>query len=104
MRAPILAILPDHPQPRVIERAVALLEAGELIAYPTDTYYGIGCDLLNKKALEKLYQVKGRDRRKPLAFVVHDLSEVARYAKVSNFAYRTLRHLTPGPYTFILEA
>lgn len=104
MRAPILAILPEHPQPRVIDRAVSLLEAGELIVYPTDSYYGIGCDLFNKKALDKLYRVKGRDRRKPFAFVVPDLSEVARYAKVSNFAYRALRHLTPGPYTFILEA
>ena len=102
--APILAIDPEHPQPRLVERAVAALEGGGVIAYPTDTYYAVGCDLFSKKAIERIYQLKGRDRRKPLSFLCPDLSEVAQYAHVSNFAYRTMKHLTPGPYTFILEA
>lgn len=102
--APILEVDPVHPQPRAVERAARVLEDGGLIAYPTDTYYGIGCDLLSKKAIDRLYGVKNRDRRKPLAFLCPDLSDVARYAKVSNFAYRTMKQLTPGPFTFVLEA
>jgi len=102
--APILEVDPVHPQPRSVERAAQVLEDGGLIAYPTDTYYGIGCDLLSKKAIDRLYGVKNRDRRKPLAFLCPDLSDVARYAKVSNFAYRTMKQLTPGPFTFVLEA
>lgn len=102
--APILEVDPVHPQPRSVERAAKVLEDGGLIAYPTDTYYGIGCDLLSKKAIDRLYGIKNRDRKKPLAFLCPDLSDVARYAKVSNFAYRTMRQLTPGPFTFVLEA
>lgn len=102
--APIVEVDPVHPQPRLVERAAKVLEAGGLIAYPTDTYYGIGCDLESKKAIDHLYAVKGRDRKKPLAFLCPDLSDVARYALVSNFAYRTMRQLTPGPFTFVLPA
>lgn len=102
--APILEVDPVHPQPRTVERAAKVLEDGGLIAYPTDTYYGIGCDLLSKKAIDRLYGLKNRDRKKPLAFLCPDLSDVAKYAKVSNFAYRTMRQLTPGPFTFVLEA
>ncbi|HWV39069.1 MAG TPA: L-threonylcarbamoyladenylate synthase [Vulgatibacter sp.] len=102
--APILAIDPDHPQPRLIERAVAALEAGGVIAYPTDTYYAIGCDLSNKKAIEKLYRLKQRAANKPLSFLCADLSDISRYAKVSNQAYRIMRRLVPGPYTFVLPA
>ncbi len=102
--APIVEVDPVHPQPRLVERAAKVLEDGGLIAYPTDTYYGIGCDLESKKAIDRLYSVKGRDRKKPLAFLCPDLSDVARYAVVSNFAYRTMRQLTPGPFTFVLEA
>ncbi len=93
-----------HPQPRTIERAAKVLDDGGLIAYPTDTYYGIGCDLSSKKAIDRLYGVKNRDRKKPLAILCPDLSDVARYAKVSNFGYRIMRQLTPGPFTFVLEA
>ncbi len=102
--APIIEVDPVHPQPRTIERAVKVLEDGGLIAYPTDTYYGVGCDLNSKKAIDRLYGVKNRDRRKPLAILCPDLSDVAKYAKVSNFAYRIMRQLTPGPFTFVLEA
>jgi tRNA threonylcarbamoyl adenosine modification protein (Sua5/YciO/YrdC/YwlC family) len=102
--APIVEVDPVHPQPRLVERAARVLEDGGLIAYPTDTYYGIGCDLFSKKGIDRLYGVKNRDRKKPLAFLCPDLSDVAKYAKVSNFAYRTMRQLTPGPFTFVLEA
>lgn len=104
MAAPILEVDPVHPQPRHVERAVELLSRGGVIAYPTDTYYGLGCDLLSKKAIEKLYVLKDRNRKKPLSFLVPDLSDVAKYALVSNFAYRTMKSLTPGPFTFILPA
>jgi tRNA threonylcarbamoyl adenosine modification protein (Sua5/YciO/YrdC/YwlC family) len=83
---------------------VQVLERGGLIAYPTDTYYGLGCDLMSKKAIERLYQLKGRDKKKPLSFLCPDLSDVAKYAHVSNFAYRTMKGLTPGAFTFVLEA
>ncbi len=102
--APILEVNPEHPQPRHVERVVQVLKDGGLIAYPTDLNYALGCDLLSKKAIDRLYTLKQRDRKKPVAFICPDLSDVARWAHVSNFAYRTLRHLTPGPYTFILEA
>jgi tRNA threonylcarbamoyl adenosine modification protein (Sua5/YciO/YrdC/YwlC family) len=102
--APIIEVDPVHPQPRTVERAVKVLEDGGLIAYPTDTYYGVGCDLNSKKAIDRLYGVKNRDRKKPLAILCPDLSDVAKYAKVSNFAYRIMRQLTPGPFTFVLEA
>jgi tRNA threonylcarbamoyl adenosine modification protein (Sua5/YciO/YrdC/YwlC family) len=104
MVAPIVEVNAVHPQPRIVEWAAKILEDGGLIAYPTDTYYGVGCDLFSKKAIEKLYGVKGRDRKKPLSFLCADLSEVSKYAKVSNFAYRFMKQLTPGPFTFVLEA
>ena len=104
MAAPILEVDAVHPQPRHVERAVELLGKGGVIAYPTDTYYGLGCDLFSKKAIEKLYVLKERNRKKPLSFLVPDLSDVAKYALVSNFAYRTMKSLTPGPFTFILPA
>jgi len=82
----------------------AHLEAGDVIAYPTDTVYGLGCDLHNKRAVERLYSVKGMERTQPLAFICPDLSDIARYAIVENQVYRVLRHFLPGPYCFILEA
>lgn len=102
--APIIEVNAEHPQPRHVQRAVEVLSSGGVIAYPTDTYYGLGCDLGSKKGIEKLYQLKGRDRKKPLSFLCPDLSDVAKYAHVSNFAYRTMKSLTPGAFTFILEA
>jgi tRNA threonylcarbamoyl adenosine modification protein (Sua5/YciO/YrdC/YwlC family) len=104
MVAPIVEVDALHPQPRIVDRAAKALEDGGIIAYPTDTYYGVGCDLFSKKAIERLYAVKGRDRKKPLAFLCPDLSDVSKYAKVSNFAYRFMKQLTPGPFTFVLES
>lgn len=100
----LLAINPEHPEPRKIQRAVEALERGEVIAYPTDTVYGLGCDLFNKKGIERLYQIKAMDRSHQLAFICPDLSDIARYAIVENPTYRILKRLLPGPYCFILEA
>jgi tRNA threonylcarbamoyl adenosine modification protein (Sua5/YciO/YrdC/YwlC family) len=100
----LLAINPNHPEPRKIRRAVDALEDGAVIAYPTDTVYGLGCDLTNKRAIDRLYAIKGMDRSHPLTFVCPDLSDIARYAIVDNQVYRVLRRFLPGPYTFILAA
>src|SRR5579863_2191361 len=100
----LLAINPNHPEPRKIRRAVDALEDGAVIAYPTDTVYGLGCDLTNKRAIDRLYAIKGMDRSHPLAFVCPDLSDIAKYALVDNQVYRLLRRFLPGPYTFILAA
>jgi tRNA threonylcarbamoyl adenosine modification protein (Sua5/YciO/YrdC/YwlC family) len=100
----LLPINPDHPEPRKIKRAVELIQRGSVIGYPTDTVYGLGCDLLNKQAIDALYQIKGMQRDKSLAFLCPDLSDIAKYAIVENQAYRVLRHFLPGPYCFILPA
>jgi tRNA threonylcarbamoyl adenosine modification protein (Sua5/YciO/YrdC/YwlC family) len=100
----LLSINLEHPEPRKLQRAVDALEAGGVIAYPTDTVYGLGCDLLNKNAIERLYAIKRMDRSHPLAFVCPDLSDIAKYAVVENQVYRVLRRFLPGPYTFILPA
>ena len=100
----LLEINAEHPEPRKIRKAVDALEQGEVIGYPTDTVYGLGCDISSKKAVDRLYQIKAMDRAHPLAFICPDLSEIARYAVVDNQVYRVLRHFLPGPYCFILEA
>ena len=99
-----LAINPDTPQPRLVARVAEVLQGGGVIAYPTDTTYGIGCSIFQKKGIERIYQLKQRDRKKPFSFICADLSEVARYARVSNYAYKVMKRLLPGPYTFVLDA
>lgn len=100
----LIEINPETPEPRKIRRVVEALERGEVIAYPTDTCYGLGCDLFNKKAIEKLYQLKGMKRDQQLAFVCRDLGDVARYAVLHDFEYRIMKQYLPGPYCFILES
>lgn len=99
----LMEINPVTPEPRKIRRAVEALADGGLIAYPTDTVYGIGCDLFNKKAVDKLYQVKGMPRSQQLAFLCADLGEVAKYAILNDYEYRILKRFLPGPYCFILR-
>ena len=99
----MLSINPDNPQQRLIRRVSEILEAGGLIVYPTDTFYGIGCDLFNKKAIERIYRLKNRPLSKPFSFVCDSLKEISRYALVSNYAYKNMKRLLPGPYTFVLE-
>ena len=95
---------PVTPQLRYINKAVEVLRKGGLIIYPTDTVYGIGCDIYNKQALEKVLEIKNNSYSKLFSFVCHNLKDIAKYAKVSDYAYRTMKHLLPGPYTFILPA
>lgn len=99
----IIKINPKNPQGRLVRKVVETLKKGGIIAYPTDTYYGIGCDIMNKKAIEKIYQLKQRDKNKPFSFICSGLKNISQYAKVSNYAYKTMKRLLPGPYTFILE-
>lgn len=99
----LLKINSDNPQDRQIQRVVNILRKGGIVAYPTDTYYGIGCDIMNKKAIEKIYAIKQRDKNKPFSFICPDLKDISTYAKISNFAYRNMKRLLPGPYTFVLS-
>jgi len=99
-----LVIHPTHPEPRKIAHAAAALEEGAVALYPTDTVYALGCALDARRAVDRIYRLKQMDRRQPLALLCAELREVARYAVVSDFAYRLLRRFLPGPYTFVLEA
>lgn len=92
-----------NPQQRLIAKVVEMIKKGGIIAYPTDTYYGIGCDIMNKKAIEKIYLLKQRNTTKPFSFICSGLKHISDYAKVSNYAYKTMKRLLPGPYTFVLE-
>ncbi len=95
---------PQNPQLRYINKAVDVLRNGGVIIYPTDTVYGIGCDIFNRDALERIFDIKNDARNKLFSFVCSSLKDIAKYAKVSDYAYRTMKHLLPGPYTFILPA
>lgn len=99
-----IQIDPDHPDPRLIRKAVEVLRAGGVIAYPTDTVYGIGCDFTQKKAVDRVYQLKRMKSDQPLAFLCPDLGDLAKWALVDDRTYRLMRRLTPGPYCFILQA
>jgi tRNA threonylcarbamoyl adenosine modification protein (Sua5/YciO/YrdC/YwlC family) len=100
----IIAINPVTPQERLLRQVVAVLEQGGVIAYPTDTTYGVGCDILSGKAIERIYRLKGKSRKDTLSFVCADLSHLADYAVVSNAGFRLMKRLLPGPYTFVLKA
>jgi tRNA threonylcarbamoyl adenosine modification protein (Sua5/YciO/YrdC/YwlC family) len=95
---------PVNPQRRLLERAAELLHDGSLIVYPTDSSYALGCHLGNKEALERIRRIRRTERDHDFTLVCRDLSEIATYARVDNWAYRLLRSLTPGPYTFVLKA
>ncbi len=98
------AVHPTHPQPRLIAQAAAILRAGGVIAYPTDSCYAIGCQIGNKEAMQRLRVIRQIDEKHHLTLMCRDLSEIAAYAQVDNVQYRLLKKITPGSYTFILEA
>ena len=102
--ATIYKIHPHNPQSRVIENIRNALQSGAVMLYPTDTVYAIGCDLNVKSAVERVRQIKRLANDKPLTFLCPSLSNVATYARVSDIAYRIMKHLLPGPYTFLLPA
>jgi tRNA threonylcarbamoyl adenosine modification protein (Sua5/YciO/YrdC/YwlC family) len=99
-----IEIHPTHPQPRRVQQAVEVLRRGGVIVYPTGTVYGLGCDIQQKKAVERIYQLRQLKKDHPLSFMCPDLSKIARYAHVDDFAYRIMKRLAPGPYTFVLRA
>jgi tRNA threonylcarbamoyl adenosine modification protein (Sua5/YciO/YrdC/YwlC family) len=100
----IISINPQNPQKRLVTKVCDALEQGKIIGYPTDTFYGIGCDLMNKRGIELIYKLKNRPLKQPFSVVCDSLKEISLYAKVSNYAYKTMKRCLPGPYTFILEA
>ncbi|WP_457572796.1 L-threonylcarbamoyladenylate synthase [Desulfolithobacter sp.] len=100
--ASLLEINPYNPQPRLIAQVVDVLKRGGVICYPTDTMYGIGCDIFNQKAVKRVYQIKKRPKHKPFSFMCPDLKDIAKYSHVGNTAYRLMRKNLPGPYTFVL--
>jgi tRNA threonylcarbamoyl adenosine modification protein (Sua5/YciO/YrdC/YwlC family) len=102
--ATVYEIHPDTPQSRRIEQIRDALKAGAIMLYPTDTVYAIGCDLNSKSAIDRVRQLKQLSNDKPLTFLCSSLSNIAAYAYVTDAAYRTMRRLIPGPFTFLLPA
>ena len=98
------AVHPTHPQPRLIGQAAAIIKAGGVVAYPTDSCYAIGCHIGDKEAMQRLRVIRDIDEKHHLTLMCRDLSEIATYAQVDNVQYRLLKKLTPGSYTFILRA
>jgi tRNA threonylcarbamoyl adenosine modification protein (Sua5/YciO/YrdC/YwlC family) len=98
------AVHPTHPQPRLIGQAAAIIRDGGVIAYPTDSCYAIGCQIGDKEAMQRLRNIRKVDDKHHLTLMCRDLSEIATYAQVDNVQYRLLKKLTPGSYTFILQA
>ena len=98
------AVHPTHPQPRLIAQAAAIIREGGLIAYPTDSCYAIGCRIGDKEAMLRLRSIRKVDDKHHLTLMCRDLSEIAAYAQVDNVQYRLLKKLTPGSYTFVLQA
>lgn len=100
----ILNIHPDNPQQRYLDQVINHLQRGGVIAYPTDTCYGLGCSIYEKKSIDAIYRIKRMKSDKPLSFICSDLKKLSEFANVSNKAYRLMRKLLPGPYTFVLPA
>jgi tRNA threonylcarbamoyl adenosine modification protein (Sua5/YciO/YrdC/YwlC family) len=100
----LISIHPVNPQPRLVKQAVGAMRDGSVVAYPTDSSYALGCMIGDKEAMERIRRIREADKNHNFTLVCRDLSEIARYARVDNSQYRTLRAFTPGPYTFLLEA
>lgn len=97
-------IHPENPQRRLLVHAVEIIHAGGVIVYPTDSAYALGCHIGDKSALQRIRRIRRLDDKHNFTLMCRDLSELATYAKVSNSEFRTLKQLTPGPYTFVLPA
>lgn len=100
----IISLDPDNPEIWYMIDAIEVFREGGVVVYPTDTVYGMGCDLFNKDAIERIYKIRNIPRRKPLSIICSDLKHISEFAHVSNVAYRLMKRLLPGPYTFILPA
>jgi len=95
---------PERPRRKTTELILSTLNNGGIIAYPTDTHYGMGCDLFNIRAIRKLYAIKRLDNKRALSIICRDLKDVSAYAVMSNFSFEILKRFLPGPYTFVLVA
>ena len=102
--AQFFTIHPENPQQRLIRQAVAIIRAGGIIVYPTDSCYALGCHLGDKEAMTRIRAIRGVDEKHHFTLVCRDLAEIARYALIDNQQYRLLKANTPGSYTFILQA
>jgi tRNA threonylcarbamoyl adenosine modification protein (Sua5/YciO/YrdC/YwlC family) len=102
--AKLIEIHPTHPQPRGVGEIVQIIQDGGLIAYPTDSSYAFGCHIGDKKAIDRIHRIRRTDKKHNFTLVCSDLSEISTYARVDNWAYRLIKSMTPGPYTFILPA
>jgi tRNA threonylcarbamoyl adenosine modification protein (Sua5/YciO/YrdC/YwlC family) len=105
MPAEFIKLYPENPDERRIRKIVECLRDGGLVIYPTDTVYGLGCDIFNAKAVEKIARIKGvKPQKNDFSFICYDLSHISDYARVGNLAFKTMKKVLPGPYTFILDA
>ena len=102
--ARLVELHPTDPQPRRVAEIVATIRAGGLLAYPTDSSYALGCHIGDKRAMDRIRRIRKTDKNHNFTLVCSDLSEISLYAKTDNWAYRLIKSLTPGPYTFILQA
>tara|TARA_R110002072_G_scaffold24747_3_gene83699 strand:+ start:41630 stop:42250 length:621 start_codon:yes stop_codon:yes gene_type:complete len=97
-------IHPENPQARLIKQSVEIIEKGGVVAYPTDSAYALGCHLGDKRAADKIRQIRRLNEKHNFTLICRDLSDIALYAKLDNSQYRQIKAHTPGPYTFILDA
>ena len=105
MTAEFIKLYAKQPDPRRIEQIVAALRNGAVIIYPTDTIYGMGCDIHNARAVERVARIKGiKPNKNDFSFICYDLSHIADYARVGNQAFKVMKRLLPGPFTFLLDA
>lgn len=102
--AKLIEIHPTDPQPRRVNAVVEIIRSGGLIAYPTDSSYAFGCHIGDKRAIDRIHRIRGTSKRHNFTLICADLSEISTYARVDNWAYRMIKSMTPGPYTFILPA
>lgn len=102
--AEIIEIHPQDPQPRRVQVVVDIIRSGGLIAYPTDSSYAFGCHIGDKKAMDRIHRIRRTDKKHNFTLICADLAEISLYARVENWAYRMIKSMTPGPYTFILPA
>jgi len=102
--ARLIEIHATDPQPRLVASIVQIIRSGGLIAYPTDSSYAFGCHIGDNRAIDRIHRIRRTDKKHNFTLVCSDLSEISSYARVDNWAYRLVKSLTPGPYTFILEA
>ncbi|WP_149242712.1 L-threonylcarbamoyladenylate synthase [Dyadobacter sp. 32] len=105
MPAELIKIYPENPDERKIRQVVECLRGGGVIIYPTDTVYGLGCDIYNSRAVEKVARIKGvKPQKNNFSFICYDLSHIADYARVGNVTFKVMKKVLPGPFTFILDA